>query len=382
MGNYTYQVKYGDTLSGIAKQYNTTVDEIAKLNGIPDPNKVQAGVTLKLPTPNGVDNVAEGVIKETPKATYTAPTYTESDTVKQAQAALNTQLANKPGEYSSQWQTQLDDVINKILNREKFSYDLNGDALYHQYKDKYIQQGKMAMGDAIGQASAMTGGYGNSYAQSVGQQAYQAQLQNLNDIVPELYAMAYDKYNQEGQDLYNQYSMLGTQEEQDYGRYRDQMSDWLTERDYLANRYDSERNFGYGQYRDNVADEQWQTAYDYQQQRDNEADEQWWADFNENKRQFDATVDNDALKAEIKRLQDELAKKDEDKPQYVYQYEETPAVKSFVAKIRTRSEFARGNNPDKQQYGTYENYVRAMLEKYEGELSENDIATISQKFGL
>ena len=176
--------------------------------------------------------------------------YQESDLVTQAKDALNAQLAQKPGEYNSQWQAQLNDVINKIMNREKFSYDLNGDALYQQYKDKYIQQGKMAMADAIGQASAMTGGYGNSYAQSVGQQQYNAQLQNLNDIVPELYQMAYDKYNQEGQDLYNQYAMLGAQEEQDYGRHRDSVSDWQAERDYLTGRYDNERNLDYSKYVD------------------------------------------------------------------------------------------------------------------------------------
>ena len=187
--------------------------------------------------------------------------YKQSNAVTNAQNALNTHLTQKPGEYQSQWQTQLNDTINNILNREKFSYDLNGDALYQQYKDKYIQQGKMAMGDAIGQASAMTGGYGNSYAQSVGQQAYQAQLQNLNDIVPELYQMALDKYNMEGQDLYNQYSMLGAQEDKDYGRYRDTVSDWNTERDYLSGRYDSERGFDYGVYRDSVSD--WNTERDY-----------------------------------------------------------------------------------------------------------------------
>ena len=59
----------------------------------------------------------------------------------------------------------------------------------------------------MGQAAAMTGGYGNSYAQSVGQQAYNAQLDKLNDVIPELYQLAYDKYANEGQDLYNKYSL-------------------------------------------------------------------------------------------------------------------------------------------------------------------------------
>ena len=243
---------------------------------------------------------------------FTYKSYKEGDAVTQAKEALNTQLSQKPGAYQSQWQTQLNDTIKKILNREKFSYDLNGDALYQQYKDKYIQQGKMAMGDAIGQASAMTGGYGNSYAQSVGQQAYQAQLQNLNDIVPELYQMALDKDNQERQELYNQYSMLGAEEERDYGRHRDTVSDWLTERDYLTGRYDSERdydyskynnerdfaygkyaddrNFAYGQYSDDK-------SYAYNEYRNAIADEQWEKEYALNALKTGYTVDksNDTL---------------------------------------------------------------------------------------
>ena len=182
---------------------------------------------------------------------FTYEDYVMGKDAQGAKDALNSHIANKPGEYQSQWQSQLDALMNQIMNRDKFSYDLNGDALYQQYKDKYIQQGKLAMGDAIGQASAMTGGYGNSYAQSVGQQQYQASLDNLNDIVPELYAMALDKYNMEGQDLYNQYGLVADRENTDYGRYRDNVSDYYNELDYLTGRYDSERNFDYGQYVDN-----------------------------------------------------------------------------------------------------------------------------------
>lgn len=169
----------------------------------------------------------------TVKPVPTAPTYdaTSWDDTQKGKDALGDYTSAKEKvnsygdfehkEYQSQWQSQLDALMNSILNREKFSYDLNGDALYQQMKDKYIQQGKMAMQDTIGQAAAMTGGYGNSYAQSVGQQAYQAQLENLNDIAPELYAMALDKYNSEGQDLYNQLAMLTERENLDYGRYMD-----------------------------------------------------------------------------------------------------------------------------------------------------------------
>lgn len=252
---------------------------------------------------------------------FTYGDYKESNAVTDARDALDTHLSNKPGEYTSQWQTQLDDVINKILNREKFSYDLNGDALYQQYKDKYIKQGKMAMGDAIGQASAMTGGYGNSYAQSVGQQAYQAQLDNLNDIVPELYQMALDKYNQDGQEMYNQYGLLTDRENTDYGRYRDSVADWQTERGYLTDRYDSERNFDYGQYVDDRNFSYGQYSDDrnfaygqyaddrniaYNEYRNAIEDEKWQKEFDEAARQFDEqmALQNEKWEAESNQYSD------------------------------------------------------------------------------
>ena len=216
--------------------------------------------------------------------------YQESDTVKQAQALLQQQLANKPGQYQSTWQAQLDDTIQKILNREKFSYDLNGDALYQQYKDQYVTQGQQAMMDTMGQAQAMTGGYGNSYAQSVGQQTYQGYLQQLNDKVPELYQLALNKYQMEGDALQDQFAILGAQEEQDYGRHQDKVSEHNAELERLQDRYDTERDYDYGKWADGrdfaygqYADDR---AYDYQAGRDQVADQQWQAEFDEAVRQW------------------------------------------------------------------------------------------------
>ena len=276
----TYTVKKGDTLSSIAKQYGTTYQEIAKANGISNPNLIYAGQTLNI---GGDSATTTSPTTTTSPVSTTSPSYDgykPSDAVTQAEQLLNQQLAQKPGAYQSEWQAQLNDTINKILNREKFTYDLNGDALYQQYKDQYVTQGKMAMMDTMGQAQAMTGGYGNSYAQSVGQQTYHGYLQQLNDKVPELYQLALNQYNQEGQDLYNKYSLLGTQEEQDYNRYKDTLSNWQTELDRLQNQYNSEREFDYGKYADD-------RNYQYQVDRDKVADEQWQKEFDEAKRQYD-----------------------------------------------------------------------------------------------
>ena len=222
--------------------------------------------------------------------------YQESETVTAAYAALQEQLAAKPGAYESTWEGQLNSIIDQILNREEFSYDVNSDALYQQYKDQYTQQGKLAMMDTMGQAAAMTGGYGSSYASTAGNQAYQQYLSQLNEVVPELYGMALDKYYRDGEELYNNYSLIAAQEDRDYGRYQDTYDKWLSETGLLYDQYSNERsfdysvyaddrNFEYGVYSDNrnfdygiYADDK---SYAYNEHRNAIADEQWQAEYDE-----------------------------------------------------------------------------------------------------
>ena len=149
--------------------------------------------------------------------------------------------AERP-EYTPTYDDQINDLYNKIANREKFSYDINGDPLYDIYKDQYIKQGKMAMRDTMGKAAALTGGYGSSYGQQVGQQAYDAYLQDLSAVIPELYGKAYDRYRDEGDDMLNLYGLLGDQRDTEYGRYRDSMTDWERNRDYERQRETEEYN--------------------------------------------------------------------------------------------------------------------------------------------
>lgn len=284
-----YTIKYGDTLSQIAKTFGTTVSALASANGIANPNLIKAGSTIVIPTIAEVVDTAKATIDKTEKATTYDPfeyaDYEESDTVKalgdkksQAEDAVTNY-----GDFDFSKQADYDSIYDQYKNRKDFSYDFNADALYQQYKDKYIQQGKMAMADAMGQASAMTGGYGNSYAASVGNQAYQSHLQNLNDIIPELYQMAYEKYKQEGQDMLNMMALLGDERNFEYGVWGDGYNRLVADRDYIAGQYDSEWNRDYGMYesdRNLAQTEHTNTeSFEYQNHRDKIADEQWQKDF-------------------------------------------------------------------------------------------------------
>lgn len=114
---------------------------------------------------------------------------------------------------------QMQQVMAKIEGNEPFTFDLDTNALYQQYKNQYEREGRLAMKDTIGQAAALTGGYGSTYAELAGQKAYDAYLDRLNDKVPELYRSARDAYDA-GQDaLYEKWKMLSGLYEQDKDSY-------------------------------------------------------------------------------------------------------------------------------------------------------------------
>lgn len=198
--------------------------------------------------------------------------YTPSEGVQAALAAAEAKNGAKPAQYQSAWEGQLQGILEQILNQKEFRYNLNGDALYQQYRDAAAQSGKRAMEDAMAQAAALTGGYGNSYAQSAGQQAYWNQMESLGDRIPELYALALDQYRQRSESLQNKYALLAGAEDRDYSRYQDSLSAWQKEADNLWKRYTDSRDFDYDSYRDQVSDWQWQENFDESKRR---YDQEW-----------------------------------------------------------------------------------------------------------
>lgn len=179
--------------------------------------------------------------------------YTPGSAVQQAQAYLNQVQSRRPGEYQSQWDGELTELYNRIANRKPFSYDIGTDPVYQQYREQYQRQGRLAMQDTMGQAAALTGGYGSTYGEQVGQQAYNAYLQNLNDIVPDLYNAAYNRYRDESTDLYNQYGLISDRENQAYSRYRDTVNDYYSDLSDARSAYDSAYSRDYNQWSDQLS---------------------------------------------------------------------------------------------------------------------------------
>lgn len=230
--NLTADGIYGDNTLQAVKDYQ-------QKNGL-DVDGIVGDKTLKELLNNNNNNASSTTSKYTPtkaptlSPTPTAPTYDTSkwDESGKGDAASDAYEAAKKalgehGEFVFSENEWLNSLKDSIKNYGDFSYDVNSDALYQQYADQYMRQGKLASADVMGQAAAMTGGYGNSYAASVGNQAYLSYLQQLNDKVPELYQLALDRYNMGKQDLYDQYGMLLSEYEREYGLHSDEYNKLL-----------------------------------------------------------------------------------------------------------------------------------------------------------
>ena len=251
---------YGPATTAAVKKYQQ--DKGLKADGIAGNETLSSlystGKTTPQASPTSTNKTAPAAAPDYSKYQYDA---TSNDAYMQALATLQTAQKEVPT-YAGTYDTQIHDLYNQIVNRDKFKYNLNEDMLYQQYADQYAMRGQLASRDAMGQAAALTGGYGNTYAQAVGQQAYDAYLQQLNDVVPELYGMALDQYNMEGDRMMQQYGMLTDMSDKEYGRYQDSLDRYWQNIDFLKGQTDDAYNRGY---------ENWYNAYQMGMQADQTA---------------------------------------------------------------------------------------------------------------
>ena len=133
--------------------------------------------------------------------------------------------------YADQTQTALD----KILNREEFSYDPNTDPLFQSYRQMNLREADRAQQNALGQAAAMTGGMPSTAAISAASQAGDYYRSQIGDNMTQFADAAKQNYiDSLGLD-FDTLSALNNLSQQK----RDE--------------YDTDRNFAYNQWTDDLS---------------------------------------------------------------------------------------------------------------------------------
>lgn len=206
--------------------------------------------------------------------------------------------ANRPADYVSQNKEAMDALTGEIGS----GYD--GSELakaYQQYRDQTADTAAAAADNTRANAAALSGGYGNSWADSLAAQGQGAATANVDAALTALRSRALSEYKNRQSGLVEALSGMGNTEALDRSAYGSNLSNWYNRQNFLSNQSAQARNEN-----DNYWNNLWngirtvgnvaKSAYDgymgyTQQQWENEfAREQW--EYNKNR-----TDQSDALSA-------------------------------------------------------------------------------------
>ena len=161
--------------------------------------------------------------------------------------------------YENTFAQQQKDLLDRILNREDFSWSKETDPQWSSYKKSYLREGDRATANALAQASAASGGRPSSYAVNAATQAGDYYATKLNDVIPTLYQQAYERYLDEYNMKLKDLNTVNQQEQLDYAKYLDRLGQFNTDRGFAYQNYADD----YDRLRSQLADVQVQDQIDY-----------------------------------------------------------------------------------------------------------------------
>lgn len=161
--------------------------------------------------------------------------------------------------YENAFAQQQKDLLDRILNREDFSWSKETDPQWSSYKKSYLREGDRATANALAKASAASGGRPSSYAVNAATQAGDYYATKLNDVIPTLYQQAYERYLDEYNMKLKDLNTVNQQEQLDYAKYLDRLGQFNTDRGFAYQNYADD----YDRLRSQLADVQGQDQIDY-----------------------------------------------------------------------------------------------------------------------
>lgn len=321
-------------------------------------------------------NSSAATSKVSPVFNEKKPEYKKSDALLSAEKNLENWENRNPSEYKSKYSEEIERILESILNREEFDYKASADPLYEQYKELYMQNGKKAMMDAVGNSASLTGGYGNSYAQTAGTLAYEDYLTQLNDIALDLRDRAYEEYKEEGDKLVEDVTLLRSLDGDDYEKYLAELERYYDDGNYLLEKLATMTESEFNAFTNQL--ESWENdrAYafkQYQDKLDREEFEKEMSFKKEESRRDQANKDREYALAVRKAnssssgSSDSSGKSSSKKTGEVTLYPTTYkdfCARTGVSTILTENEFSASKEYLEAYKYSYRAYLKAMYNKY------------------
>lgn len=212
--------------------------------------------------------------------------YQESQQLTDMRGQLSDIESQKPGKFNDEYKERIDEILDRMSNQKPFSYDYSTDPTWQTLSDQYKRNAILAMENAMGDASGLTGGYASSWSQAAGQQAYQQEISQMTDIIPELADNALGRWQANNQQLASNLAALQSQRSADLDKYYTDWQMWNTDRNYMYQKVKDMSDDEFNKYLYEL--NRWQTdrAYYSEQKQIAIQNQQWQQELNESRRQF------------------------------------------------------------------------------------------------
>lgn len=250
--------------SGLQTAYNNAADNIADYL----PGFTLLGSTIK----NNADlrrYKGDQDKADTELAKYNeAPTYEKSEALQNAIAKRDS-LENGDQEIYQKYADPIQNAIDQVSKYSEFKYDVESDPIWNSIKSQYQRNATMGMREAMGDAANLTGGYGSSYSQQAGQQAYQNQIAGMTDIIPELQNSALNVFQANQNGALNQLGAID-------GLMENELNNWRSNRAYFSQKVNDMTDQEFNEYLTQL--QQWNTDRSFwNEYRNNAIANQQWA---------------------------------------------------------------------------------------------------------
>jgi len=279
----TYKIKSGDTLSGIASKYNTTVNELMSLNPyIKNANLIYAGKSLNLPSAQVVNNQNDNTATTIPITLESVgnivPTKTTQELAHEYATAQTTGATNDTNallaqyekiaeQYKQGLQNQEQKELNKINAQRDIVLNNYNDSARQAYINKMLASRNVEQ--ELSQRGLNTSGLvGNAYANV--ENAYSSNLANLqsnrDNLIRDIdnqvtntqleYDVQENKLLGEIENAKLELQKYGN--ELAYQRYQNALANYMN----FINQDNYVKEFEYQKEQDKLAQENWQKEYE------------------------------------------------------------------------------------------------------------------------
>ena len=208
----------------------------------------------------------------------TRPKYADSEALTKAKAD-ELDIESQMGDVKDKYDDRIQQALDNIEKYSEFNYDIESDPLWNSVRSQYQRNAELGMRDTLGAAANLTGGYASSYAQAAAQQAYQNNIAQMTDIIPDMQQAALDRFQANQQGAINNFYALED-------AYQNELAEWQNNRDYYRNKVAQMSAEEWNHYMDNLS--AWMADRSYWTDWRNQAiqNQQWQMQMDEQKAEF------------------------------------------------------------------------------------------------